>query len=112
MARRTRSWRFWVGAIGLLYAGYAVIYFYGLDGANDYYWVNNDFFLVEMVGISAVITGVLSASAIRERREQPDGSKTWRPFRPVLAAAGLTILFVPYAIVLVFVSVLTGFQDF
>lgn len=112
MARTAGSSRFWLGAIGLLYAFYTFIYFYGLDGANDYFWVNNDFFLVEMVGISAVITGILSASAIRERRQQPEEAKTWRPFRPVLAAAGLTILFLPYAIVLVFVSVLTGIQDF
>lgn len=112
MARGGDPSRLWIGAIGLLYVFYALIYFYGLDGANDYFWVNNDFFLVEMVGVSAVITGILAAGAIRERRQQPDGAKTWRPFRPVLAAAGLTILFVPYAIVLVLVSVLTGFQDF
>ena len=112
MARRTRPWRFWVGAIGLLYAAYTLVYFYGLDGANDYFWVNNDFFLVEMVGISAVVTGILAAGAIRERQQQPEDGKSWRPFRPVLVAAGLTILFVPYAIALVLVSVLIGFQEF
>jgi membrane associated rhomboid family serine protease len=112
MPRRTQ-WRwFLIGAIGLLYLFYAVIYFYGLDGADDYFWVNNDFFLVEIVGASAIITGVLSAAAIRERQDQPDDAKTWRPFRPALAAAGLTILFVPYAIALAFISFLTGFQDF
>lgn len=104
--------RFWIGAIGALYATYALIYLFGLDGANDSFWVNNDFFLVEMVGISAIITGILSAAAIRERQRQPAGGKSWRPFRPALTAAGLTILFVPYAIALVFVSVLIGVQEF
>ena len=112
MARGGRGSRFLLGAIGLLYGFYALIYLYGLDGANDYFWVNNDFFLVEMVGVSAVITGIVAARAIRERQQQPEGGKSWRPFRPVLAAAGLTILFVPWAIVLVFVSVVAGIQDF
>lgn len=83
---------------------YAVIYFYGLDGAHDYFWVNNGFFLVEMTGIAAVITGILAAKAIRSWRELAAEQRDWRQLRPFLTAAVLTFTFVPYAIVLAFLT--------
>lgn len=50
----------WAWAIVGLYVAYTWIYFHGLDGADNYYWVNKDFFLYETL----VALGAISALAL------------------------------------------------
>lgn len=55
--------------------------------------MSNGFFLVEMIGISAVFNGMMAARAIRTPATSAGGR--WERFGPLLTGAALTLLFAP-----------------
>jgi hypothetical protein len=96
----------WAWSVLGLYVAYAWIYFYGLDGADNYYWVNNDFFLPAfLVAAGAISVGALVFSWWHYRSAEPE-DRSGRSFRPFWKAFILALLFFPYAALLALIAFL------
>ncbi len=98
--------RIWAWAPLGLYVAYTWIYFHGLDGADNYYWVNNDFFSYQIL----VALGAISALALLfswwDYRRGPPEDRDRRSFRPFWKAFILALFFLPYAALLAFIALL------
>ena len=83
----------WAGvwAIVGLYGLYTVIHFVGRDGSADYFFVNNDFFIVPMLGVALLVSVLTTVWAVRGHLRTPSE-----------VCLALTLLFVPFAFLVAF----------
>ena len=98
--------RIWVWAIVGLYVAYTWIYFHGLDGADNYYWVNNDYFFPELLMAAGAISVVALMFSLWDYVQVAPEDRTRRSFRPFWKAFILAVLFFPYAAVLTVIAFL------
>lgn len=80
-----------------IYFAFLLIYMNGNTGADDYFWVNNDFFVTELLITAAVITVVVLINSYGTFKSQPQGSRSLAAFKGFFVCLGLTALFVPFA---------------
>ena len=94
----------WAGvwAIVGLYGLYTVIHFVGRDGSADYFFVNNDFFIVPMLGVALLVSVLTTVWAVRGHLRTPSEDRNLRVFLPAGVCLALTLLFVPFAFLVAF----------
>lgn len=102
--------RNFISAIIALYPIQFLIYFYGKDGANNYLWVNNNFFFQELLVVAGIIAFSSFLYSIWFIKGGKYSEKKFKTFYPFILVLMFGLLFPLFIILLVFLDfVIYGF---